>query len=105
MRRFIAGIVCGAGALFAFRWRLRRRRRGEPAVEDPAEELKRKLEESRTTESAPEPAVEPATPPEPSAAEAGLDERRREVHERGRAAIDRMRPAAQNDEAPPEPEG
>ncbi len=48
--------------------------------------LKRKLEESRAAQAAaPEPEPEQAQP------EAGVDERRREVHERGRAAIDRMR--------------
>jgi hypothetical protein len=103
MRRFVAGLVCGAGALFAFRWRLRRRRGAEPAVEDPVEELKRKLEESRAAEPASESVPEPAPPPAAPAPAAELDERRREVHERGRASIDRMRPAAENDEAPPEP--
>jgi hypothetical protein len=100
MRRFLAGTLCGAGALFAFRWRLRRRRKAEPTAADPAEELKRKLEESRAVESAPEPPVEP----EPAPPEAGLDERRRAVHDRGRAAIERMRPPDQGDAAPPEPE-
>jgi hypothetical protein len=81
MRRFLAWLACGTGAVFVFRWRLRRRRPVE-AAPDPAEELKRKLEESRAEPEAPEPpAVEPA----------GVDERRREVHERGRAAIDQMR--------------
>ncbi len=84
MRRFLAGIVFGAGALFAFRWRLRRRWRARPSAPDPAEELKRKLEESRAAEAAPEP--EPEAVPE-----AGVDERRRDVHGRGRAAIERMR--------------
>jgi hypothetical protein len=85
MRRLIAWLAWGAGAAFIFRWRLRRRRSPEPAV-DPAEELKRKLDESRAQPAAPEPP--PAEPEEPKAP---LDERRREVHERGRAAIDEMR--------------
>ena len=81
MRRFAAGI----GLAMGLRW-LFRRFRGTPAVEplaaaDPAEELKRKLAESRSPE--PEaPASEPA---------AALDDRRRAVHDRARAAIDEMR--------------
>jgi hypothetical protein len=88
MRRFLAWLACGAGAVFVFRWRLRRRR-PEPAP-DPAEELKRKLDESRAAE--PDPAPPPAAPEQP---ETGVDERRRAVHERGRAAIDEMRDRGQ----------
>ena len=83
MRRFLAWLACGAGAAFVFRWRLRRRAAAEPAA-DPAEELKHALEESRASEPDP-PAADPEQPP------TGVDERRREVHERGRAAIDEMR--------------
>ena len=88
MRRFFAWLGCLLGALWIFRW-FRRGSPPEPAV-DPAEELRRKLEESRSDEAA------PAAPPlaeaeEPEAPEAGLDERRRAVHDRGRAAIDAMR--------------
>ena len=86
MRRFLAWLACGTGAVFVFRWRLRRRRPSEDAP-DHAEELKRKLEESRAEPAPPEPP--PAEPP--PAEPAGVDERRREVHERGRAAIDEMR--------------
>jgi len=93
MRRFLAWLACGTGALFAFRWRLRRRRPSEAAV-DPAEELKRKLEESREAEPQPDPPAEPEQP------QTGVDERRRLVHERGRAAIDQM-----NDRGEDEPEG
>ncbi len=102
---FLAGLVCGAGALFAFRWRLRLLRRQKPgATPDPAEELRRKLEETRAepplsepVASEPEPAPEPVTEPEPEPEpepeepEPALDDRRREVHDRGRAAIERMR--------------
>jgi hypothetical protein len=82
MRRLLAWLACAAGAAIVLRRRLRRRPAGVAAA-DPAEELRRKLDESRAEPSSPEP--EPA--PEPP----GLDERRRGVHERGRAAIDRMR--------------
>ena len=68
-------------------WLFRRRRRSvpEPAA-DPADELRRKLEESRTdAEEAP-----PAAEPEP-APETPLEDRRQAVHDRGRAAIETMR--------------
>jgi hypothetical protein len=88
MRRptgFLAGLACGAGALLAFRWR-RRRRPAEAAAPDPAEELKRKLEESRAE------GAETSSEREPGqVSEAGVDERRRDVHDRGRDAIERMR--------------
>lgn len=85
MRRFFAWLGCLLGALWIFRWF----RRGSPPAPaaDPAEELRRKLEESRSDE--PAPAEPPAAEPEASAT--GLDERRRAVHDRGRAAIDAMR--------------
>jgi hypothetical protein len=82
MRRFLAWLGCAVGVA----WILRRLRRSvpEPAAPDPAEELRRKLEASRADEPVPPPA-------EPEPPEAGLDERRRAVHDRGRAAIDAMR--------------
>ncbi len=78
-----------AGALgLAGLWRLlrRQRRRGAPPVEapaadDPAEALRAKLAETRDAEPEPEPSPEPAS----------LEERRRAVHDAGRAAIDEMR--------------
>ena len=83
MRRFLTWLGLGAGALAVWRWRLRRRKPAPP-VDDPAEELKRRLADSRTDESAaaPEPEVEE---PQPT-----LDERRRAVHDHARRAIDDM---------------
>ncbi len=87
------------GGLAAYRW-LRRRPRvaaepgpEPPPTEDPAEELRSRLAESRTTETVvvdeapPEPVAEqePATDPE------SPDDRRRRVHEEGRAALDEMK--------------
>ena len=84
MRRFLAWLGCAIGAA----WIFRRLRRSEPdPAADPAEELRRKLEASREDEPA---SAEPSVA-EPEAQEAGLDERRRAVHDRGRAAIDAMR--------------
>jgi hypothetical protein len=65
------------------------------AAEDPrAEELRRKLEESRTVaEEQHEQAAEPETPvdevPDPPA-DASVEDRRAAVHERARAATDEM---------------
>ena len=83
MRRFLAWLACAAGAA----WIAKRLRRSAPApAADPAEELRRKLDESRAV-------GEPAPPSDagPAEPEAGLDERRRAIHERGHAAIDEMR--------------
>jgi hypothetical protein len=78
MGRFLAGV--GLAAMFAWLFRRRRKPAPVPAV-DPAEELKRKLAETR--------AEDPAHEPEQSAVP--LDERRRAVHDRARASIDEMR--------------
>ncbi len=90
---FLAGLAAGAGALLLFRRRLLRRRKPGAQAPDPAEELKRKLDESRAVPAEPEPAAEPH--PEPS--RESLADRRRQVHERGRGAIDRMRGRPEQD--------
>jgi hypothetical protein len=89
MGRFLAGV--GLATMFA--WFFRRWREPQPAPPqpappqpDPAKELKQKLAESRAEEATPEPEPEPE-PEHPM----GIDERRREVHERAQAAIDQMR--------------
>ncbi len=87
----LAGLVALGG------WLARRRRREpEYALQapeaDPAEELRRRLDAARAG-AAPDESETGAPTPEapPEAAPADLDERRRSVHERGRAAIDDMR--------------
>ncbi len=85
-----------AGALgLAGLWRLLRRRRGRvaapveaPPAGDPAEVLRAKLAETR--DAGPE--------AESSAETASLEERRRAVHDAGRAAIDEMRSPDGTDE-------
>ncbi|HVH52447.1 MAG TPA: hypothetical protein VM690_09905 [Gaiellaceae bacterium] len=78
MKRLLAWIAGGLGAATAYR---ALRKRPEPAA-DPAEELRAKLAEMKTGS---DPAgSDPAVPPD-------VDERRREVHEQGRAAIDELR--------------
>jgi hypothetical protein len=53
-----------------------------PAVDDPADELRRRLAESRSADEPADVSDEPESTPE---------ERRAEVHEQGRATIDEMR--------------
>ena len=77
-----------------FAWLFRRRRRPQPLERaDPAEELKRRLAESRAVEPEPEPASEP----EPEAPKKSLDERRQAIHDRAQAAIDQMRSEAEDE--------
>jgi hypothetical protein len=76
-------VLTGLAALVAYV--LRRRQApplGEPEV-DPAEELRRKLDETRAK-------AEPEPEPETALSD-DLAERRRQVHERARAARDEMR--------------
>ncbi len=109
MKRRFFWLVALAGVIWLY---LRRGGRRPQPVDralpaDPAEELRRKLEETKEREAeapsqmaTPEPAVEvepphaePAEPVEPSAPVVSeeLDARRREVHERARSAADEMR--------------
>jgi hypothetical protein len=77
VRRFLTWVAGAAGGLAAYRAVTRRKALPEPVTgeADPAQELRAKLSEAREAEPAPE---------EP-------DERRRDVHEQARAAIDEMR--------------
>jgi hypothetical protein len=77
----LVALLLGGFGLGAY---LRRRRRRQPAPDyAPADELRSKLAESRVAEetSAETPAPEPSL-------ESELEERRREVHDRARGAID-----------------
>jgi hypothetical protein len=89
MRRllFLAGLAAGA----YFLWRTLSRRRLRTAPEppsmdfDPAAELRRKLAETRETPVPQQPDSASASPePEP-------DDRRRQVHEDAREAVEQMR--------------
>jgi hypothetical protein len=100
MRRLLTWLLVTLG-IAALARRLRRRREApaavapaEPASGDPAEELRRKLAESRQAERA-DATEAPAGPgPEQAAESRGtVEERRAEVHEQGRAALDAMRSA------------
>jgi hypothetical protein len=99
MRR-LAGWIGGAvGGLAAYRLLLRRRPQVAPesAPTDSgarAEELREKLAESRAAEPVVEepPAAEPVASEAQAAEPEPPEERRRQVHEEGRAALDDMRP-------------
>lgn len=91
MRRLLTWFLVTVGIAAILR-RLKRRRAAsaelEPAPpapeDDPADELRRKLAETRPT-------VEEAAPAEPPLSEASVEDRRAEVHDQGRSALDEMR--------------
>jgi hypothetical protein len=92
MRARTAWLAGAAGAAIAAYRKLRPAPASSPAptpTDDPrAEELRRKLEESRTVaEEQHEEAASPETPVD----EADVESRRAAVHERARAATDDMR--------------
>jgi len=87
MRRFLAWAAGVAGGIAAYRALTRRRPElalpplpAEPAVDPRAAELRARLDATRD---------EPEPEPEPTAETP--EERRARIHERGRAAVDRMR--------------
>jgi hypothetical protein len=87
VRRLVKWALVTLGIVAIVRRLRRRRAEAKPAphtvgAADPADELRRKLAESRTADEA-------AEPPPPSAAP--VEERRAEVHAEGRAAVDEMR--------------
>ena len=103
MRRLFAWIGGVAGGLAAYRFLRRRPAATAPGPEvgaesdERAEELRAKLAETRLDETVVmEPAAEDApasaepAAEEPPAEAESADERRRRVHEEGRAAIDEM---------------
>ena len=94
MRRLTAWIGGAAAGIVAYRL-LRRRPRAaaEPISVEPderADELREKLAESREAEGAAEPVVEEESTEEPEPE--SPDDRRRRVHDEGRAALDEMKP-------------
>ena len=77
-------IVLAGGALYR---KLRRKRK--PTEPDPAAELRQKLDESRAVVPEREEFESAEVPVD--RAEPGIDERRRQAHQRARASIDEMR--------------
>lgn len=92
----LAGLAAGLGLV---RLAARRRRAASAAGADPrAAELRRRLDEARELE-ADRAEEESAEVPVDRAVPPPTEKRRREVHERGRAAADRMRPGEGGDES------
>jgi hypothetical protein len=113
MRKLITWIVVTIGIAALVRKLRSRGKEHEaeppPPAADPADELRQKLASTRETEpaaeaeAAPVEAAAPAEefrPVEPStpdpASDTAIDERRAEVHDEGRAAIDEMRKATED---------
>ncbi|MFZ0342096.1 MAG: hypothetical protein WAL31_07160 [Gaiellaceae bacterium] len=97
MRRLTAWIGGVAGGIAAYRlWRRHSQPEPEPSsgAGDRAEELRTKLAQSKVTQTrTAEPVVE-ESPPEPAAVEEepeSPEDRRRRVHEEGRATLDDMK--------------
>lgn len=85
MKRLTAWLTGVAGGVAAARI-FRRAPTPVPVHEpDPADALRAKLAETKTAQQSAEPE------PEPEAESSDPDVRRRAVHERGRAAVDKMR--------------
>jgi hypothetical protein len=101
MRRLLALVGGAVGGLALYRWLSRRpaaavRESSPPPVVETepdarAEELKQRLEESRAIVDERDAFEEAETPVDAAGAADDPDERRRRVHEEGRAAVDRMR--------------
>ena len=93
MRRLVGWVGTAVGGLTAYRF-LRRQRATEVAAEPGgrAGELREKLAESRSAaeEVVGEPAAEETEEPESPEEAESPDDRRRRVHEEGRAAVDEM---------------
>jgi hypothetical protein len=88
MRRLLTWIVVSLG-IAAIARRLRKRGQQDESVparteDDPADELRRKLAESRSEEEA-------AVAEPPASPQTSVEERRANVHDEGRATLDEMR--------------
>lgn len=90
MRKLIKIALVALGIRWFLRWRKQRKVAAElppssstaVSAQDPADELRQKLAESRVDEAGDDP-----TPEE------SVDNRRADVHEQGRAALDEMKPS------------
>jgi len=92
MRARTAWLAGAAGAAIAVYRRMRRAPAAPASVEDPrAGELRERLEESRAVVDEREEFESAETPVDEVEADASPEDRRRAVHERGRAAADQMR--------------
>ena len=89
MRKLIKIALVALGIRAFMRWRKRQRAEAElepaPSPPDPADQLRQKLAATRVEDSAESEAAAPV--------EASVDDRRADVHEQGRAALDEMKTA------------
>ena len=98
MRKLLKWIVVTIGIAALVRWFKRRGAESEtdfaapsqPAADDPADELRRKLAETREAD---EPEEVPEAPETPETPDSTVEERRADVHEQGRATLDEMKPS------------
>jgi hypothetical protein len=99
-----AALVVGtlAGALAAVLFRRRTHERvGAPAGDPRAEELRRRLAETRAAGDEVERAASVSeTGEDAGPSEAEVEEMRKRVHDEGRAAAEKMRRSAEGDDAP-----
>ena len=88
MRRLVKWIGGAVGGIAAYRFVRRQEASLQPSAEPDvrADELRAKLAESRAAQ----PVAEPEPSEEPAAKAESPEERRRRVHEEGRAALDDM---------------
>jgi hypothetical protein len=89
VRRLIQIAIVALGVRAFLRWRKRRQAEADVVTtaspaDDPADELRQKLAESRTEDDAP---AEP---------DATVENRRADVHEQGRAALDDMKSSGED---------
>jgi hypothetical protein len=91
VRARTAWLAGAAGAAIAVYRRMRQAPAPAPMDDPRAEELRQKLDESRAVVDEREEFESAETPIDEVEPDAGPDERRRAVHERGRAAADQMR--------------
>ena len=78
-------LLAGLAGVIGLVWRRRRRPAAALPAPDPADELRRKLDQTR----------ERATPePDSPGPSDDLEARRRSVHERGRQAVEEMHPSS-----------
>jgi len=95
MQRLLTWIAGAVGGVAVYRWLARARtHESAPPVGEPdarAAELRAKLEESRALVDEREAFEAGETPVDEAEPASDPDERRRRVHEHGRAAVERMR--------------
>jgi hypothetical protein len=91
VRARLAFLGAAAAAIGAVSARLLRRKRAEARPDPRADELRQRLDESRSVAAEREEFEAAETPVDEAEPVQGVDERRRELHERARSAAEEMR--------------